>query len=53
VAAAEQVEGTLALLGGLVDGLDGLEGEDKAQGGDALAVRVVFAVPDEFRRGFL
>src|SRR5439155_25624583 len=34
-------------LGGLVDGLDGLEGQGDADGGDAAAVGVVLAVPDE------
>src|SRR5579884_4080796 len=34
-----------------VDGLDGLEGEGDAHGGDAAAVLVVFAVPHELGHG--
>jgi hypothetical protein len=45
-AGGEEVEGALALLGRFAVS-DGLEGEGEAEGGDALAVVVGFAVPDE------
>ena len=44
----EALQRHLALLGGLVHRLDGLEGERDAHGGVALAVGVVLAVPDQF-----
>ena len=44
-AGTEHVEGHLALLGALVHGLDGLEGELHPQGGGAFAACVVFALP--------
>ncbi len=39
----------LAILGRLVDGLDGLEGEGHPQRRDALVVGIVFAVPNHLR----
>ena len=49
----EEVEHELAGAGGLVDRLDGLEGEGQAGGGDALAPGVVLAVPDQLGHGGL
>jgi len=47
-AGAEHVQHALALLGGFVDGLDGLERQRDAQRGDLLADLVELAVPDKF-----
>jgi hypothetical protein len=41
----EQVEGGLASQGGLVDGLDGLEGEGEANGGNAAAAFMMPTMP--------
>jgi hypothetical protein len=51
-AGGAEVEGALALLGELARGLDGLAEEGAAEGGDALAVGVVFAVPEELGHGW-
>jgi len=45
---AEQVEHALALLGRFVHGLDGLKGQRHMHGGDAPAVLIVLAFPDQF-----
>jgi hypothetical protein len=44
---AEEIEGALAILRALVDGLDGLEGQLDAERGSLRAIGVVFAVPDQ------
>ncbi len=47
-AGAEHIQGQLALLGALVYGFNGLKREFESRRGGAVAVGVVFAVPDEF-----